>query len=114
MFCLSSCHHKESVASFHYNDELIGIGLADNYQMSKLSKIDLSNLQVGSIAAYSDFFSDVKYIPLELTEMSMLGEIRNLQITNNGDFIVFDVIVGNIELLFCGCIIAMDIFIEFL
>ena len=90
LFCLSSCHHKESVASFHYNDELIGIGLADNYQMSKLSKIDLSNLQVGSIAAYSDFFSDVKYIPLELTEMSMLGEIRNLQITNNGDFIVFD------------------------
>ena len=65
--CLSSCLHKNTFTSFQYDKELIGIGLADNYEKGNVPTIDLSDLQVGSVAFYSDFFSDVKYIPLEFT-----------------------------------------------
>ena len=90
LMCLSSCLHKNTFTSFQYDKELIGIGLADNYEKGNVPTIDLSDLQVGSVAFYSDFFSDVKYIPLEFTPKSKVGEIRKLQITKDGDLLVFD------------------------
>lgn len=39
---------------------------------------------------FSELYSNVKYIKLEATEQSTLGEIYKMEVLPNGDFIVFD------------------------
>ena len=65
------------------------LGISDHYQSDKSSKINLSDLKVGSVALYSDFFSSVKYVPLEATPNSLIGEISKLMVSKDGDYIVF-------------------------
>lgn len=42
------------------------------------------------VEKYSNIFRDVQYIPLEETRNSIVGVVSSLEITNSGDFIVFD------------------------
>lgn len=39
---------------------------------------------------FSEIYSDVKYIKLEVTENSSLSDISKMEVTKDGDFIVFD------------------------
>ena len=39
---------------------------------------------------FSNLFSKVRYVPLEETPNSILGDVRELLVTNSGDLIVFD------------------------
>ena len=39
---------------------------------------------------FSNLFSKVRYVPLEETQNSIIGELTEVLVTNNGDFIVFD------------------------
>lgn len=42
------------------------------------------------VEKYSNIFKNVQYVPLEETRNSIVGAVSSLQITNSGDFIVFD------------------------
>ena len=81
LVALSSC--KQIPGNFD------SLGISDHYQSDKASKINLSDLKVGSVALYSDFFSSVKYVPLEATPNSLIGEISKLMVSKDGDYIVF-------------------------
>lgn len=60
----------------------------DFKQIIPIHKIDLDKESANF--KYSEIFSSVKYVKLEATENSSIGEIQKLEITNDGDFIVFD------------------------
>lgn len=45
---------------------------------------------------FSNLFSDVQYIALEETPNSIIGSVSKLEITNDGDLIVFDVRAGSV------------------
>lgn len=42
------------------------------------------------IDKYSNLFSEVRYVALEETQNSIVGEITKMEITNEGDYIIFD------------------------
>lgn len=46
------------------------------------------------VEKYSNLYSEVNYVSLEETRNSIVGTISKLEITNDGDFIVFDNIAG--------------------
>lgn len=78
---LSSCQH----GSRNYDH----LGISDHYQSDNPKKIDLSDLEVGSAALYSEYFISVKYVPLEATSNSLVGEISKLMVSKSGEYIVF-------------------------
>lgn len=48
------------------------------------------------IDKFSNLFSEVRYVVLEETQNSIVGEITKMEITKNGDFIVFDMQSGSV------------------
>lgn len=42
------------------------------------------------VEKYSNMFRDVRYIPLEETRNSMIGAVSKLEITNSGDYVIYD------------------------
>ncbi|MCR5395267.1 MAG: 6-bladed beta-propeller, partial [Bacteroidales bacterium] len=60
----------------------------DFKQIIPIHKIDIDKESANF--KYSEIFSSVKYVKLEATENSSIGEIEKIETTDSGDFIVFD------------------------
>lgn len=52
--------------------------------------IPIPEIQDTSLIRYSELFSCVEYIPLEMTGKSAIGNVSELTVTEDGDYIVFD------------------------
>ncbi len=69
-------------------------GCANNegkkYDDSTATVVEIPQISTSHHTEYSKIFSSVEYIPLEFSEESAFGDITRLDITNDGDFIVFD------------------------
>ena len=77
------------VASCNQNKNLNGYTNPDiNYEI--VERIDLRDVQQYKSMLLSELFSTVKYIPLEMTNRSVIGEIEKMEVTENGDLLVFD------------------------
>ena len=57
---------------------------------SETIQIPLSDISDSTVFKLSTVFTDIKRVPLEETPNSMIGYISQMEIANNGDFIVFD------------------------
>jgi len=79
---ISSCNHVK-------NGE---IDFVSNLGNDSIDILDLENPLWGedSTSYFSNVFSAVSYIPLESTLESTIGNVDKLEISNHGDFIVFD------------------------
>lgn len=51
-----------------------------------------------SLLKYSDVYSKIEYIPLETTDETLIAEITNLEVLENGDLLVFDLTKGAVIL----------------
>lgn len=70
-------------------------GLEMNFE--EIIHIPLPNIEDSFLFKFSSAISDIKYVKLEETTNSIIGNLSQLEIANNGDFIVFD--IGNKKVL---------------
>jgi hypothetical protein len=76
---LGSCANKQT---YTYIDE----------GKKEIIKIDSKN----PVDKFSNIFKKVEYVNLEETNNSIIGEISKLEITNNGDYIIYDSKSGSV------------------
>ena len=58
--------------------------------LSVAKRVNVPTMKNWKGCNYSDFATEVNYIPLEITPYSLLGDINELEIAVNGDLIVLD------------------------
>lgn len=83
IFILCSCTKKSSILIVH--EDIKG-----------KNKISIKTHTNNPVSKYSNLYKDVQYIALEETNNSIIGEISKLEITNNGDYIVYDSKSGSV------------------
>lgn len=72
------------------NNETLNGFTNPGVDFDQLEKIDLRHTQPYKAMLFSDLFSSVKYIPLEETNQSVIGDIEKMEMTEKGDILVFD------------------------
>lgn len=77
MLCNSSC--KRNAETWKDCDEVLSTDVIP-LKIDKAYYVD----------KYSNLFSEVHYVPLEETRNSIVGEVSQLEITKDGDYVVFD------------------------
>ena len=79
--CLSACSMKdyESIP-----------GTVDTNNLDGVTEIEINDMSEHSIGMYSDVFSDVRYVALELTKESIVGDIDKIAVTPNNELLVLD------------------------
>ncbi len=83
IFALHSCGGDKSIERIEKNlsnDHIFSIDLKEPYYIEK----------------YSNIFDSIRYVPLEETRNSIVGEVTRLEITNDGEYIVLDNLSGSI------------------
>lgn len=67
-----------------------GSGSSDSCRLLSNNIIHMNVKKNYYVDKFSNIFNDVCYIPLEATRNSIIGEVTSLEITNDGDYIIFD------------------------
>lgn len=81
VLCVASCVSNKEVFNGYTNPDA---------NLDDVERVDLSHFQKYQPLLMSDIFSSVKYIPLEETNQSVIGDIEKMEITEKGDILVFD------------------------
>ena len=74
LLCCGACKQSTENKAEQQSENIIPLRIDKPYYVDK----------------FSNLFSKVRYVPLEETQNSIIGELTELLVTNNGDFIVFD------------------------
>ena len=80
LLCCGACKQSTENKAEQQSENIIPIRFDKPYYVNKFSYL----------------FSKVRYVPLEETPNSILGDITELMVTNNGDFIVFDALCDGV------------------
>lgn len=71
------------------NNDIIP-GTADVASLAGVKTIKIENFENEMHCKYSDLYSDVRYVPLEYTQNSMVGNVHEMLITKNNDIVILD------------------------
>lgn len=55
-----------------------------------VNRIEIGEIEDGSVLLYSELFSDVKYVPLEYTRNSLVGNVDKMLTTKDGGYLIFE------------------------
>ena len=79
-----------SACTQNVNNSDIIPGTADVASLAGVKTIKIENFENEMYCKYSDLYSDVRYVPLEYTQNSMVGNVHEMLITKNNDIVILD------------------------
>lgn len=95
---LSICACTQNIYNNDNNNSEIIPGTVDVPNLDSVKVVKIENFEDASCGKYSDIYSDVRYIPLEFSTNSIVGNVNKLLITKNNEFLIFDIFAKSIFL----------------